>query len=137
VLWTDAKEHRYIDEAGMMNIMFMVDGKIITPALNTAILAGVTRDSVITLAKDQGIVVEERKIAVAELENYLREGRVTEVFGTGTAAVVAPVKLIRIGEVDYEIPTPDENSFQNKAYSILNDIRLGLVPDTHGWNFII
>lgn len=137
VLWTDAKEHRYIDEAGMMNIMFMVDGKLITPALNTAILEGITRDSVMTIARDQGIEVEEKKIAVDELEVYLREGRVTEVFGTGTAAVVAPVKLIRIGEVDYEIPTPDENSFQNKAYSILNDIRLGLVPDTHGWNFII
>jgi branched-chain amino acid aminotransferase len=137
VLWTDAKEHRYIDEAGMMNIMFMVDGKLITPALNTAILEGITRDSVLTIALDQGIEVEERKIAVDELEVYLREGRVTEVFGTGTAAVVAPVKLIRIGEFDYEIPAPDENSFQNKAYSILNDIRLGLAPDTHGWNFII
>lgn len=137
VLWTDAKEHRYIDEAGMMNIMFMVDGKIITPALNTAILAGVTRDSVITLAKDQGIVVEERKIAVDELETYLREGRVTEVFGTGTAAVVAPVKLIRIGDVDYSISLPDENSFQTKVYSLLNDIRTGIAPDHHGWNFII
>jgi branched-chain amino acid aminotransferase len=137
VLWTDAKEHRYIDEAGMMNIMFMIDGKIITPALNTAILQGVTRDSVLTIARDQGIVVEERKIAVDELEIYLREGRVTEVFGTGTAAVVAPVKLIRIGGVDYEIPSPKQDSFQNKAYSVLNDIRLGLAPDTHGWNFII
>ncbi len=137
VLWTDAKEHRYIDEAGMMNIMFMVDGKLITPALNSAILEGITRDSVLTIARDKGIEVEERRIAVDELEIYLREGRVTEVFGTGTAAVVAPVKLIRIGKVDYEIPVPDENSFQNKAYSILNDIRLGLAPDTHGWNFII
>ncbi|MFZ9588588.1 MAG: branched-chain amino acid aminotransferase [Chitinophagaceae bacterium] len=137
VLWTDAKEHRYIDEAGMMNIMFMVDGKLITPALNSAILEGITRDSVLTIARDKGIEVEERKIAVDELEVFLREGRVSEVFGTGTAAVVAPVKLIRIGEVDYEIQTPDENSFQNKAYTLLNDIRLGLVPDTHGWNFII
>jgi len=137
VLWTDAKEHRYIDEAGMMNIMFIVDGKIITPALNTAILAGVTRDSVITLAKDQGIEVEERKIAVDELEAYLKEGRVSEVFGTGTAAVVAPVKLIRIGETDYTIPAPNENSFQNQVYSLLNDIRTGVVPDPYGWNFII
>jgi branched-chain amino acid aminotransferase len=121
----------------MMNIMFMVDGKLITPALNSAILEGITRDSVLTIARDKGIEVEEKRIAVDELEIYLSEGRVTEVFGTGTAAVVAPVKLIRIGKVDYEIPVPDENSFQNKAYSILNDIRLGLAPDTHGWNFII
>lgn len=137
VLWTDAKEHKYIDEAGMMNIMFMVDGKIITPSLNTAILEGITRDSVLTIARDFGIVVEERKIAVDELETYLREGRVSEAFGTGTAAVVAPVKLIRIGEKDYEIPLPTENAFQNKAYRLLNDIRTGLAPDTHGWNFII
>ena len=137
LLWTDAKEHRYIDEAGMMNIMFMVDGKIITPSLNTAILEGITRDSVLTIARDQGIVVEERRIAVDELESYLREGRVTEAFGTGTAAVVAPVQMIRIGENDYNIPTPNETSFHNKAYVILNDIRRGLAPDIHGWNFII
>ncbi|MFM1793684.1 MAG: hypothetical protein RL642_69 [Bacteroidota bacterium] len=137
VLWTDAREHKYIDEAGMMNIMFMVDGKIITPSLNTAILEGITRDSVLTIARDLGIVVEERRIAVDELETYLREGRVSEAFGTGTAAVVAPVKLIRIGEKDYEIPLPTENAFQNKAYRLLNNIRLGLSPDTHGWNFII
>ena len=137
VLWTDAKEHRYIDEAGMMNIMFMVDGKIITPSLNTAILEGITRDSVLTIARDQGIVVEERKIAVDELESYLREGRVTEAFGTGTAAVVAPVQMIRIGENDFNIPAPTEDSFHSKAYVILNDIRMGLAPDIHGWNFII
>lgn len=137
VLWTDAKEHRYIDEAGMMNIMFMVDGKIITPSLNTAILEGITRDSVLTLAKDQGIVVEERRIAVDELELYLREGRVTEVFGTGTAAVVASVQLIRIGENDYTIPTPSKDSFHRKAYALLNEMRVGLAPDPHGWNFII
>lgn len=137
VLWTDAKEHRYIDEAGMMNIMFMVDGKIITPALNTAILEGITRDSVLTIARNQGIVVEERKISVDELEIYLREGRVSEVFGTGTAAVIAPVNLIRIGETDFDIPAPNDESFQIKTYALLNDIRTGQVPDTHGWNFII
>lgn len=137
VLWTDAKEHRYIDEAGMMNIMFMVDGKIITPSLNTAILEGITRDSVLTIARDQGIVVEERRIAVDELESYLREGRVSEAFGTGTAAVVAPVQMIRIGENDFNIPAPTEDSFHSKAYIILNDIRTGLAPDIHGWNFII
>lgn len=137
VLWTDAKEHRYIDEAGMMNIMFMIDGKIITPSLNTAILAGVTRDSVLQIAKEQGIVVEERKLAVDELETCLREGRVSEVFGTGTAAVVAPVKLIRIGETDFHIPEPDENAFHKKVYTLLNDIRTGMAPDPYGWNFII
>lgn len=137
VLWTDARERRYIDEAGMMNIMFMVDGKIITPALNTAILEGITRDSVLTIAKTYGIPVEERKIAVEELEEYLKEGRVSEVFGTGTAAVVAPVCLIRIAEKDYTIPPPSTESFQHKAYSLLNDIRTGVIPDPYGWNYLI
>jgi len=82
VIWTDASEHKFIDEAGMMNIMFMVDGKLITPVLNTAILDGITRDSVLTIAKDLGIIVEERKISVDELESYLKDGRVTEIFGT-------------------------------------------------------
>lgn len=137
VIWTDAAEHKYIDEAGMMNIMFLIDGKLITPVLNTAILEGVTRDSVLTLAKDEGIIVEERKISVDELETYLKEGRVTEIFGTGTAAVVAPVALIRIGETDYTIPTPTATSFQNRAYDLLNKIRTGQAPDTHNWNYII
>lgn len=137
VIWTDAAEHKYIDEAGMMNIMFMIDGKLITPVLNTAILEGVTRDSVLTIARDMGIPVEERKISVDELEGHLEAARVTEIFGTGTAAVVAPVALIRIGETDYTIPAPTNESFQHKAYDLLNKIRTGLTPDTHNWNYII
>ncbi|MEY3436763.1 MAG: hypothetical protein RL335_1219 [Bacteroidota bacterium] len=137
VIWTDASEHKFIDEAGMMNIMFMVDGKLITPVLNTAILDGITRDSVLTIAKDLGIIVEERKISVDELESYLKDGRVTEIFGTGTAAVVAPVALIRIGDKDYNIPAPSSESFQIKAYALLNKIRTGQAADTHNWNYII
>lgn len=137
VIWTDAAEHKYIDEAGMMNIMFLIDGKLITPVLNTAILEGVTRDSVLTIAKDMGITVEERKIAVEELEAHLKAGLVTEIFGTGTAAVIAPVALIRIGETDYTIPAPTSESFQHKAYDLLNKIRTGLAPDPHNWNYIL
>lgn len=137
VIWTDASEHKFIDEAGMMNIMFIVDGKLITPKLNTAILDGITRDSVLTIARDLGMIVEERKISVDELETYLKEGSVTEIFGTGTAAVVAPVALIRIGEKDYPIPPPTSESFQNKAYKLLNEIRTGEVTDKHHWNYII
>jgi len=97
VIWTDARDHQYIDEAGMMNIMFVAEGKLITPSLNTAILAGVTRDSILTLARDWGMEVEERRISVAELDRQLSKGTITEAFGTGTAAVVAPIATIRIG----------------------------------------
>lgn len=137
VLWTDARDHQYIDEAGMMNIMFVAEGKLITPALNTAILAGVTRDSILTLARDWGMVVEERRISVAELDRQLTKGTITEAFGTGTAAVVAPVATIRIGNKDHAIPPPEQNSFQNKAASTLQDIRSGATSDRHHWNYII
>lgn len=137
VLWTDSREHRYIDEAGMMNIMFMMDGKLVTPALNTAILAGVTRDSVLQLARDYGIPVEERLIAVDELEEGLRNKKVSEIFGTGTAAVVAPVGVIGIKGVDYVIPEPSEDSFQQRVANKLQEIRTGISPDIHHWNYVI
>lgn len=137
VIWTDARDHQYIDEAGMMNIMFVAGGKLITPSLNTAILAGVTRDSILTLARDWGMDVEERKISVAELDQQLSKGTITEAFGTGTAAVVAPIATIRIGNKDHSVPPPDNKSFQNKAASMLQDIRTGAVPDKHGWNYVI
>lgn len=137
VIWTDARDHQYIDEAGMMNLMFVAEGKLITPELNTAILAGITRDSILTLARDLGMEVQERRISVAELEAQLTRGVISEVFGTGTAAVVAPVSTIRIGNKDHHVAVPDSNSFQHQVARLLNAIRTGTAPDTHHWNFII
>lgn len=137
VLWTDHKEHKYIDEVGMMNVMFVLNGKLVTPALSTAILDGITRDSILTLARDMGMPVEERRISVAELEEGIKKGTLTEMFGAGTAAVVATIGMIRIGAVDYTIPAPGPDSFQNKVRERLNAIRYGTAPDTHNWNYII
>lgn len=137
VLWTDGKEHRYIDEVGMMNVMFMVNGVLTTPKLNTAILSGVTRDSVLTLANDLGVKVEERRISVAEIGEGIRSGHVTEAFGTGTAAVVAPVSTINIEGTDLHIPEPGDGSFQNRVKEKLERIRLGREPDKYSWNHII
>lgn len=137
VLWTDGKEHKYIDEVGMMNVMFLIDGVLTTPKLNTAILSGVTRDSVLTLAHDLGVKVEERRISVAEIGEGIRSGKVTEAFGTGTAAVVAPVATIRIEGTDLHIPEPGSGSFQNQVKEKLERIRLGREPDLYGWNHII
>lgn len=138
ILWTDAKEHRYIDEVGMMNVMFVLGGKLVTPKLNSAILEGVTRDSILTLAKDMTILpIEERKVSMAEVKEGFTKGTLTEAFGTGTAAVVAPIAVIHIDDKDFEIPAAGPTSFQLRVKEKLNNMRLGLEPDPYGWNFIV
>jgi branched-chain amino acid aminotransferase len=137
VLWTDHKEHKYIDEVGMMNVFFVIKGKLVTPKLNTAILDGVTRDTLITLAKDMGVTVEERRVTVDEIEQGFKNGDVSEAFGSGTAAVVAPIAVINIHGKDLEIPEPTKASFQLRVKAKLNDIRMGAAPDVHGWNYVI
>ncbi|MFD0999908.1 branched-chain amino acid aminotransferase [Ohtaekwangia kribbensis] len=137
ILWTDHKEHKYIDEVGMMNVMFVINGKLVTPKLTTAILDGVTRDTILTLAKDMGVTVEERRVSIDEIEAGLKDGSVTEAFGTGTAAVVAPIAVIKIKGNDLTVPVAGPDSFQLRAKKKLNDIRMGAEPDKHGWNYII
>jgi branched-chain amino acid aminotransferase len=137
VLWTDAKEHKYIDESGAMNVMFVLDGKLVTPKLTTAILDGVTRDSILTLAGEMGLPHEERRISTADLEEGFKNGKLTEAFGAGTAAVVAPFASIHIHGKDYQLPPEDAGSFQHRVKQKLHDIRHGIEPDTHNWNYII
>lgn len=137
VLWTDACEHRYIDESGAMNVMFVIQGKLITPQLTTAILDGVTRDSILTLAREEGIEVEERKISVDELVHAFQNGTITEAFGAGTAAVVAPIATIGIHGKDYNLPEKKPGSIQDRIRKKLYHIRYGLEADKYGWNYII
>jgi len=137
VLWTDAKEHKYIDESGTMNVMFVIDGKLVTPKLTTAVLDGVTRDSILTLAKEMEVVVEERKFSVEELKNAFENKTITEAFGAGTAAVVAPIASINIAGTDYVLPEVTPDNFQLRVKKKLNDIRMGIAPDAHQWNHII
>jgi branched-chain amino acid aminotransferase len=138
ILWTDHKEHRYIDEVGMMNVMFVLNGNLVTPKLSTAILDGVTRDSILALAKDiPTFKVEERRITLDEIEQGFIQGTLTEAFGTGTAAVVAPIAIINIRGKDYQIPVAGPTSFQQQVKKKLNNIRLGLEPDLHEWNYIV
>lgn len=137
VLWTDHKEHKYIDEVGMMNVMFVLNGKLVTPKLNTAILDGITRDSILTMAREEGIPVEERRISVDELEEGFKNKKLTEAFGAGTAAVVAPIAVINIHGTDYSIPAVTPDSIQLRMKTKLAAIRSGAVADTHGWNYIV
>ena len=137
VLWTDAKEHKFIDEAGTMNVMFVMDGKLVTPKLTTAILDGITRDSILALAKDMNISTEERKVSIDELIEAHKKGSLTEAFGAGTAAIVAPIAVINIHGKDYTLPPITEGSIQAQVKRKLNNMRLGLEADIHQWNYII
>lgn len=137
VLWTDARNHEYIDESGAMNIMFVIGGKIVTPALTSAILDGVTRDSILTLAADMGIPAEQRKVSVRELQEAFQHQTLTEAFGVGTAAVVSSITGIHIHGKDYTLRPPEPTSFQLRVKEMLSQIRTGQQPDRHGWNYLI
>ncbi|HIU46431.1 MAG TPA: branched-chain amino acid aminotransferase [Candidatus Fimadaptatus faecigallinarum] len=133
VLWLDGIEHKYVEEVGSMNMMFKIAGRIVTPMLNGSILAGITRDSIMTLARDMGVEVEERRVAIKEVFDAAEDGTLEEAFGTGTAAVVSPVnslcmdgKVIRIGDGSI-------GPLTQKLYDTLTGIQYGRLPDPHNW----
>jgi len=133
IIWTDAATHQYVEEAGTMNLMFMVGGSLVTAPTGDTILDGVTRKSVIQIAKDWGIDVQERQLSVKELVNGILDGSVTEAFGAGTAAVIAPIQTIGFDGVDYQLPDKKESDFSSKVFTEINQIRLGQIKDTRGW----
>jgi branched-chain amino acid aminotransferase len=136
VIWTDAKSHYYIEESGTMNLMFYWEDCLRTPPLSGSILDGVTRDSLLRLAKDMGIPTETRPIAWHELEAALAKGEHLEAFGAGTAAVVAPIRSIHINGYDYDCYT-GEDAVMYRLRDRLSAIRRGLQPDNYGWNHIL
>jgi branched-chain amino acid aminotransferase len=136
VLWTDAGDHDYIEEAGMMNVMFVIGDTLVTPPLSDSILDGVTRDSLLTLAVSAGIPVEERPVSVNELKKGFEKGRIKEAFGVGTAAVVSPIQAIGIDGVDYTLLT-HQPGIASQLKQTLDDIRYGRKPDAYGWNFVV
>ena len=133
LIWTDAKEHKYIEEAGTMNVMFVMDGKLVTPLVSDTILDGITRRSVVDIAKDWGMQVECRKVEVAEVINALKNNTLTEAFGAGTAATIAPISSIAFGNDNYMIPPSSQNHFHVKVLNYLNDYKLGRVEDKFNW----
>lgn len=137
VLWTDAFEHKYLQEVGTMNVFFIVGDTAITPSLEEGtILAGVTRDSAITVLEEMGLTIAERKITIDELIEFHKKGELREVFGTGTAATISLIKELRYQEYVMQF---DTNNWQValELKKRLNDIRYNRVPDTHGWMFKI
>src|SRR4030095_16609289 len=108
VLWTDGIEHKYAQEIGTMNVFFIIDDVAVTPTLDGTILDGVTRDSVIQLLKSYGMKVEERKISLDEVEAAHKNGFLTDAFGTGTAASLAPISHIGYNGLQMELPPAEE-----------------------------
>jgi branched-chain amino acid aminotransferase len=137
VLWTTGDDNPFIEESGMMNAVFVINNTLVTAPLSDSILDGVTRDSLLTLAKDMNIKTEERPVSVDELKKAFHDHSITEVFGAGTAAVVAPVDMIGIDGKDYMLPAYTEESILNILKSRLNRLRTGLEADHYKWNTII
>lgn len=135
VIWTDGKTHSYLEESGTMNLMLVIGDTLVTPALCDTILAGITRDSVLTLAREWGMKVEERKVSIAEVIQAHAAGTLKEVFGVGTAATIA--QIIGIGHVDnyYPLPPVEERKFSNKVDEALRGIRKGKIADPFHWMF--
>ncbi|GAB4376328.1 MAG: branched-chain amino acid aminotransferase [Salibacteraceae bacterium] len=134
LIWTDARDHQYLEEAGTMNVMLVIDDVLITPPLKSTILPGITRDSILTLARSEGIVVEERPISITEVLDAVQSGRLTELFGTGTAATIAQAVKLTYEDQTHELPPVENRPVSRKLGKMLNDIKKGLAPDTYGWN---
>jgi len=137
VIWTDAKEHKYVEEMGAANVMFVLDGKLITPLTRDTILDGVTRDTVLSLAREWGMEVEERNVSVAEIIEGAKTGKLTDAFGAGTAATIAPVGSISYNGEEYFLSDPKGREFSQKILKELDAIKYGAVVDTHGWNYMV
>ena len=133
LIWTDASEHKYVEESGTMNAMFVIDGRLVTPALSTSILDGITRRSVLQLAHDWGMPVEERKVSALEILAAHAAGTLQEAFGVGTAATIAPISVIGYQGEDFTLPTAPADAFSYRVSAALAAIRSGEATDTHGW----
>ncbi len=135
VIWTDGKTHSYLEESGTMNLMFVIGDSIVTPALSDTILAGITRNSVLALARDWGMNVEERKISITEVLDAHAKGTLKEAFGVGTAATIAQIIGIGYEGKDYPLPPVEERKFSNKIDETLRNIRKGKVEDKFNWMY--
>ncbi len=135
LLWTDGKTHKYIEESGTMNVMFRIGDRLVTAPTSDTILQGITRDSVLTLAREWGLTVEERKVEVLEIISAIKDKTLKEAFGTGTAATIAHISTIGFDDVDYELDDSAQWEFSNRVLQKLEGIRRGEEADKYGWVF--
>lgn len=137
VLWLDASEKKYVEEVGSMNIFFVLNGEVVTPALVGSILPGITRKSCLQVLKDKGYQVSERRVSIDEVIAGAENGKLQEAFGTGTAAVISPVGLIRYQDKDYTINGGKMGEITKMLYDTITGIQYGTLPDSYGWRKII
>ena len=133
VLWLDGVERKYVEEVGSMNIVFVIDGVVVTPALVGSILPGITRKSTLEVLRKAGYKVEERRISIEEVIQAHKDGKLNEVFGTGTAAVISPVGVLNYKGVDYVINNNEMGEISRYAYDTITGIQYGRIKDEFGW----
>ena len=133
VLWLDGIEQQYIEEVGAMNIFFVINGELVTPMLTGSILPGITRDTVIALAKKWDVKVTERQISIDEVLDAHTSGKLKEIFGSGTAAVISPVGEIKYGDEVITVGNGKVGPMANKFYKTISDIQYGNTEDPAGW----
>lgn len=133
VLWLDGVEQKYIEEVGAMNIFFVIDGEVVTPQLQGSILPGITRKSAIEVCKSKGIPVSERRISIQEIADAYDNGKLDEVFGTGTAAVISPVGHLKWNDKVMEINDNKIGKISQMLYDTMTGIQWGKVEDTFNW----
>lgn len=133
VLWLDGVEQKYVEEVGSMNIFFVIDGEVITPLLTGSVLPGITRKSAIEICKKKGYKVSERRISIQEIADAYDNGKLQEVFGTGTAAVISPVGHLKWGDKIMTINDNKIGEISQMLYDTLTGIQYGKLPDEFGW----
>lgn len=133
LLWTDGETHKYFEESGTMNVFFRIGDTLLTPATSGTILEGITRDSIIQLAKRDGIDMQVRRVSVEEVTDAIRKGTLKEAFGAGTAATIAHIASIAYGDEEYVLPKLDDSSMSTRLGKQLDDIRRGRSADPFGW----
>ena len=133
LIWTDGKEHNFVEESGTMNLFFVIDNKLITPPLGDTVLDGVTRDSIISVCPELDIDIEIRKVSIKEIIDALGNGSMTEAFGAGTAATIAPIKTIAFQSKKYNLPKNNKLTFSKKILDYLNNLKFGKIDDKFDW----
>ncbi len=133
VLWLDGVERKYIEEVGAMNVMFKIDGEIVTPALTGSILPGITRKSCVEVLKSEGYKVSERLLSIDELTEAMENGKLEEAWGCGTAAVVSPIGQLFYKGKTYTINNNEIGEVTQALYNKLTGIQWGKAEDTYGW----
>ncbi|UZR95339.1 branched-chain amino acid aminotransferase [Chondrinema litorale] len=137
LLWTDGVEHKLIEESGTMNVLFVFNDKLVSIPTSDTILPGITRESVLKIARDWGLTVEERPVEVAEIISGVKDGSLKEMFGAGTAAVITHISHVGLDGDTYELPAVETREISNKILTELKGIQRGEIVDNRGWNYKI